>query len=58
MLRQEEVSLREMLSEGLKLIVLVALFGVVMVVIAAYGCKHDACYMPDTWKPVLQVFGL
>lgn len=56
MLRKEEenVSLVETLSEGAKLLALVGIFGIVFLFIAAVGCNHQACSVPDTWKPAIE----
>ena len=54
---EDKVTLREFLSEGLKLTVLLALFGVGSLALAAYGCNHGACHLPDTWEPIVQFFG-
>lgn len=56
MLRKEEdsVSLADNLSEGAKLLALVGIFGIALLSLAAYGCKHQACNVPDTWKPAIE----
>lgn len=55
---EEEVTFGEYLSEGLKLLAIILVFGVVFLMIAAYGCNHDACHVPETWIPILTFFNL
>ena len=52
--KEDSISLAENLSEGAKLLALVGIFGIVLLFLAAYGCKHQACNAPDTWKPALE----
>jgi hypothetical protein len=54
---QDKVSIREFLSEGLKLAVLAGLLGGVFVLFSVFGCNHGACHAPDTWQAALAFFG-
>ena len=53
----DKVSIREFLSEGLKLAVLLALLGGAFFLFSVFGCNHGACHAPDTWKPIIEFFG-
>lgn len=55
---EDKVSIREFLSEGLKLAVLAVLLGGAFFLFSVFGCNHGACHAPDTWRPILSFFGL
>jgi hypothetical protein len=54
---EDKVSIREFLSEGLKLAVLAGLLGLAFFLFSVFGCNHGACHAPATWKPALEFFG-
>lgn len=46
------------MSEGLKMLSLFGIFGLILLGLAAYTCGHGACHAPDTWDPILSLAGL